>query len=72
MFYVLVPVFIHRREFDQAFWSWYRNPTPQNAMLLRGQRRRNMFYHLELSAIGAFLTSLAGIACHKIVRRLRS
>jgi hypothetical protein len=58
MFYVFLPDFNHRRKFDQAFWSWYKNPTPQNAILLADQQRRNMFYRWGVSAIGAFSISI--------------
>jgi hypothetical protein len=54
MFYILLPDFIYRREFDQAFWSWYKSPTPENAILLRDQQRKNIFFIWDCRLSGFF------------------
>jgi hypothetical protein len=68
---VVLPVAIHRTEFDRAFLSWHRNQTPQNEALLRNQRRRNEIANLETSAILALVLWGAGIVSYEIVRRAR-
>jgi hypothetical protein len=67
----LLPEFIHRREFDQAFITWQKNSTPINETLLLAQRRKNMIIELETSAIGALIVLTAAFAGYEIMRRLR-
>ncbi len=58
-----VPSFIHRRAFDEAFFAWRRDPSPQNTSTLRIEQRKNELIHLQDSAIGALalLVVLCGI-----------
>ena len=41
----------HRRDFDQAFFVWYKNPTPESRAELDRQRHINTLCDLGLSAI---------------------
>jgi len=34
----LMPEFIHRRDFAQAFWAWYRNPTEEKEATLQKEQ----------------------------------
>ena len=71
LLYVLLPNLVHRKEFDDAFVTWQKNPSPEGEAALRIQQRRNEFIQLENSAaIGLVLWS-AGFACYVIARRLR-
>ena len=56
-----IPAFIHRRAFDQAFFVWYKDPSPQNTAVLRIEQRKNRLIHLQDSAIGAL--ALFVVAC---------
>jgi hypothetical protein len=51
----VIPSFIHRRNFDRAFFAWYKNPTPENTSALRIQQHKNDLIHLEDSAIAALV-----------------
>ena len=59
LFFVLVfsvPLFVHRRAFDQAFSAWYKNPTTRNAAALRIQQHKNELIRVEVSAMGALIS----------------
>jgi hypothetical protein len=56
-----IPTFIHRRAFDQAFFAWYKDPSPQNTAVLRIEQHKNILIHLKDSAIGAL--ALFVVAC---------
>ncbi|MBV9075562.1 MAG: hypothetical protein JOZ10_18220 [Acidobacteria bacterium] len=45
-----LPSTIHRRAFDDAFFHWYKNPTPATAAALEGQRYRNAQIAFETQA----------------------
>ncbi len=54
-----VPSLIRRRDFDIAYETWRKNPTPENEAAFRAQHRTNELIHLKDSLIGAlFLLSL--------------
>ena len=51
--------FLHRRDFDRAYFAHYKDPTPENAAALRAQERINNYIYLSFYGIGAFgLTTL--------------
>src|SRR5260370_7702644 len=56
----LIPSFIHRREFDQAFTAYYKNPTSENESALRAQQRKNEFIHRGDSPLAAPLLVALG------------
>lgn len=68
----LIPSFIHRREFDQAFMAYYKNPTLENELALRAQQRKNEFIHLGNSALGAIVLVTLGYTVYGVVRLARS
>lgn len=52
---------VHRREFDHAFFVWYRNRTPENEAALHVQQRKNQMIKLQDSVIVAsIVTGLYG------------
>jgi hypothetical protein len=51
---------LHRREFDQAYIAWLRNPSPQTKSLLHAQSRKTMMIQLEDSAAAALVIWVAG------------
>jgi len=64
----LIPSFIHRREFDQVFTAYYKNPTSENESALRAQQRKNEFIHLGDSALGAIVLVVIGYSVYGLVR----
>lgn len=62
--------FIHRRDYDKAYFSWYSNPTPENEAALQRERRINDEIRLRDSAVGA--TILLAIAYGVWLLLLRS
>jgi uncharacterized protein YceK len=63
---------IHRRDSNQAFSSWYENPTPENRAELDRQRHINVLYDLGISAVAfgsmAVVTLLAYYAVNRLCR----
>ena len=61
--------FLHRRDFDRAFFAWHQNPTPENKMELDRQRDINEVYRWGFSAVAfggmALLTLLAVYAYNR-------
>jgi hypothetical protein len=47
-----MPVFVHRRAYDSAFWDWYKNPTPATEQALAVQRRINRREKMETGILG--------------------
>jgi hypothetical protein len=67
--------FIHRRDFDQAFFAYYQNPTRQNRVELNRQRRLNELARLEDSAVafgGLAAVTLVAVAARAHFLRKRT
>ena len=43
--------FLHRRDFDRAFFAWYQNPTSVNKLELDRQRHINELHRWGFSAV---------------------
>ena len=71
LLFVLLPGFIHRREFDQAFSNWLRNRSPNNEVVLHVEQRKNTIIQLKIAATGALILWAAGLAGYAIARRFR-
>jgi hypothetical protein len=63
-----VPMHIHRRSFDEAFTTWYKNRTAQNEAALRVQQHENERIRLEFCAAGAFVVLIVGYGLYRLVR----
>ena len=64
---------MHRRDFNQAFSAWYKNPTPESRAELDRQRHINALYDLGFSAVmfgGMAVVTL--LALYPYSRRHRS
>ncbi len=63
---------LHRRDFNLAFSSWYKNPTPENRAELDRQRHINVLCDLGISAVAfgsmAVVTLLAYYAVNRLSR----
>jgi hypothetical protein len=64
----LIPMSIHRRDFDRAFIAWSKDPTSQNEEGLRVQRRKNEIIHLVDSAVIAFVLVSGGFGIYLVIR----
>ena len=51
VFVSLTPEFLHQHDFDRAFMAYYRNPTPENSVALRDQRRINDCTNLSFNGV---------------------
>jgi len=52
---LFVPGFVHRREYNQALFAWYKNPTAENASALAKVKRKNDLLKIEERAIWAII-----------------
>ena len=43
--------FLHRRNYDRAFFTWYQNPTPESKLELDRQKHINELYRWGFSAV---------------------
>jgi Flp pilus assembly protein protease CpaA len=68
IFMLSIPMFIHRRSFDEAFTAWYKDRTAENEAALRVQKRKNGLFELEFCAVGAFIVLVVGYGLYKLVR----
>jgi hypothetical protein len=59
-----VPSFIHRRDFDIAYETWRKSPTPENEAAFRVQERKNELIHLQDSLLGAVLLVGLGLVAY--------
>jgi hypothetical protein len=64
----LTPEHIHRRDFDRAFFTWWRNRTPQNEAALRVEQNKNEIIHLQDSAGIALVVVIIGFGTYNIAR----
>ncbi len=63
-----VPSFIHRRDWDKAYETWRKSPTPENEAAFRVQQQKNDQIHLLDSAIGAVILFVLGLTAYRGVR----
>jgi hypothetical protein len=61
--------FLHRRDFDRAFFAWHQNPTPESRLELDRQRHINELHRWGFSAVAfggmAVVTLLAVYAYNR-------
>jgi len=62
------PSFTHRRDFDHAFFVYYKDPTPENATALRVQQRINEYFQLGFAAVGALVLVSLGYGVYGAAR----
>jgi hypothetical protein len=64
--------FLHRQDFDRAFFAWHQNPTPECKFELDRQRHINELYRWGFSAVAfggmALVTLLAAYAYNRRYR----
>ena len=65
--------FLHRRDFDRAFFAWYQNPTPESKFELDRQKHINELHRRGFSAV-AFggMATVTLLAAYTYNRRCRS
>ena len=68
IFMLSIPMFIHRRSFDEAFSAWYKNGTAENEEALRVQKRKSELIRLEFCAVGALIVLVVGYGLYRLVR----
>lgn len=44
-------IFLHRRDFERAFFTWHQHPTPESRLELDRQRHFNELHRLGFSAV---------------------
>lgn len=52
--------FIHRRDYDKAYFAWHSNPTPENEAGFKRERHINEEIRLRDSAVGATILVAVG------------
>jgi hypothetical protein len=67
----LIPEHIHRRDFDRAFFTWFKNRTPQNEAALRAEQHKNEIIRLQDSAVIALVVVVIAGGTYMIVRFVR-
>jgi hypothetical protein len=55
VFIYFMPSTVHRRDFDRAYFAFYKDPTPENATALRVQERINNYFYFGFAAVGAII-----------------
>ena len=68
IFMLSIPMFIHRRSFDEAFTAWYKDRTAENDAAHRVQKCKNELFELEFCAVGALVVLVVGYGLYKLVR----
>ena len=61
--------FIHRRDYDKAYFTWYSNPTPENEAALQRERRIKNEIKLRDSAVGATILVAIGYGAWLLLLR---
>jgi hypothetical protein len=62
----LVPIFIHRQEFDRAAVDFEQNPTAENEARLHGEQDKNQSLRNEIRILEAITLFAAGLICYGI------
>jgi sterol desaturase/sphingolipid hydroxylase (fatty acid hydroxylase superfamily) len=57
----LIPDYIHRRDFDWAFFAWFHDRTPQNEAVLRSEQHKNEMIKLVDTAVIALVFVTLGL-----------
>jgi hypothetical protein len=63
--------FVHRRDFDNAFSGWYRNPTAENEAALRKEEEINKAIRINGDALGAAILVSVGYGIYALFGRVR-
>jgi hypothetical protein len=62
--------FLHRKDFDRAFFAHLKNPTPETGLELDKQNRINEVHRLAISAVAfSGMATVTFIALHAYGRR---
>src|SRR5260370_21575254 len=64
----LIPDYIHRRDFDRAFFAWFHDRTPQNEAVLRSEQRKNEMIKLVDTAVIALVFVTLGSGMYYLGR----
>jgi hypothetical protein len=67
----LTPEQIHRRDFDRAFFTWFKNRTPENEAALRAEQHKNEIIRLQDSAVIALVVVIIAGGTYKVIRFVR-
>ena len=67
---LLTPVHIRRHDFDRAFVAWYKNPSEQNAAVLRNEKYRNRLVWYSTAAGLAIIVVVAACSGYWVSRRV--
>jgi hypothetical protein len=67
----LIPEHTHRRDFDRAFFTWFKNRTPQNEAALRAEQHKNEIIRLQDSAVIALVVVVIAGGTYIMVRFVR-
>src|SRR5208282_3808931 len=67
----LLPVSIHRSDFDRAFLMWSKNRTPQSEAALRTEQYKNETIELEGCAVVALIVLVVAGGVYKFVGFMR-
>jgi hypothetical protein len=63
--------FIHRRDFDHAFFEWYKKPTAENKAVLQKEQEKNRAIRMKGDAPGAAIVVSLGYGIYAFLGRLR-
>jgi hypothetical protein len=63
--------FIHRQDFDHAFYEWYKNPTAENNAVLQKEQEKNRAIRMKGDALGAAILVSLGYGIYAFLGRMR-
>jgi hypothetical protein len=63
--------FIHRPDFDHAFYEWYKNPTAENKAVLQKEQEKNRAIRMKGDALGAAILVSLGYGFYAFLGRMR-
>jgi hypothetical protein len=66
-----IPMFNHRRAYDEAFRRWHASQTPENLATLQQEERWDFSFRLEFCAISSAVVVAVGYGMFAIVRSLK-